>query len=568
MLAGLLLTNFAIVKKVEISFDSNLVLLSGETGVGKTIIVNAVAIACGGNVSQDVIRSGEESATVETSFTLSDSPRTVETLKRFSLYEGEDVVILSRTISRNRSKSIVNGHMVSQKELFEIGKTLIDLHGQHEVQSLLDTGNHIRLLDKFGGQETEEIKNKVTSAISRYKEIKRLVSELEEEDRKYKEERDFINFEIQELQDASLREGEEEELEEEEKILSNAKELTDLLNLSRGIMYNDEGISIIKQLSFLYGNLLRCVEITDKLKAPTDDIGRIQTELKEIFRDISNFQNSVIYDPERLNNIEDRLSLISKLKMKYGKSVPELITYLKELKEKVASFNTIGNNLEDLKKEESDILSFLSKEILILSNKRKEVGERFRELVIEELKDLAMENADFMVSFHYIDDADGIQIGNRRLKLFSDGIDSVEFLIKPNPGKDFKPLVSIASAGELSRVMLAIKSVIGAVDDIPVLAFDEVDAGIGGKTGEKVAEKLLEISRYRQVICVTHLPQVASLPGEHFVVEKEVKERETFLSIRKLNEYERISEVARMISGTNITETTIKQSEELLRRWR
>jgi len=567
MILGLLVTNLAIAKKIELSFDSNLVVISGETGAGKTIIMNAIGIACGANASQELIRTGEKSALIEASFTLNNTSKAIGILQRLSLYDKEEMLIISRLISKNRTRNTINGHLILSKELKEVGRTLVDLHGQYEAQSLLDVNNHIKLLDKFGGRGISEIREKVVAEISRFNEIKNTLTELEDTDRKYKEERDFINFEISELEGANLIEGEEEELENEEKILSNAKELSDLLKISQDLINNDEGTSIFKLFSLLRNNIEKATEITEKIKYISDSIEKMQTELKEINRDISNFNMSIIYDPERLIYIEDRLALISKLKMKYKKSIPELIEYLRQLKDKVSSFNSVTDKIDNLKKEEDKLLKMIGFDALELSLKRKEVAEQFRERVISELRDLAMENVDFKVDFKAVEDNEGVLIDEKKVKLFSDGIDSVQFIIKTNPGDDFKPLTSIASGGEISRVMLAIKTVLAEVDEIPVLAFDEVDAGIGGKTGEKIGEKLLEISKYRQIICITHLPQIASLPGQHFVVEKNINNNETFLTVRELNEYERIGEIARMISGTNVTDTTIKQARELIGRW-
>jgi DNA repair protein RecN (Recombination protein N) len=567
MILGLLVTNLAIAKKIELSFDSNLVVISGETGAGKTIIMNAIGIACGANASQELIRTGEKSALIEASFTLNNTPKAIGILQRLSLYDKEEMIIISRLISKNRTRNTINGHLILSKELKEVGRTLVDLHGQYEAQSLLDVNNHIKLLDKFGGRGISEIREKVVAEISRFNEIKNTLTELEDTDRKYKEERDFINFEISELEGVNLIEGEEEELENEEKILSNAKELSDLLKISQDLINNDEGTSIFKLFSLLRNNIEKATEITEKIKYISDSIEKMQTELKEINRDISNFNMSIIYDPERLIYIEDRLALISKLKMKYKKSIPELIEYLRQLKDKVSSFNSVTDKIDNLKKEEDKLLKMIGFDALELSLKRKEVAEQFRERVISELRDLAMENVDFKVDFKAVEDNEGVLIDGKKVKLFSDGIDSVQFIIKTNPGDDFKPLTSIASGGEISRVMLAIKTVLAEVDEIPVLAFDEVDAGIGGKTGEKIGEKLLEISKYRQIICITHLPQIASLPGQHFVVEKNINNNETFLTVRELNEYERIGEIARMISGTNVTDTTIKQARELIGRW-
>ncbi len=568
MLLGLYISNLAIAKKTELNFSNNLVIISGETGAGKTIIMNSLGIVCGTNANSDLIRNGQESATVEASFTLNDSKKALETLEKFSLYDGEDIVVISRTIAKSRGKSVVNGHITSVKELSEIGRTLVDMHGQHEIQSLLNPDTHLMFIDAFGGKETSELKVKVISEIARYKEIKKIKRGLEEFDRKYIEERDFINFEIAELEETNLRKNEEEELREEEKILSNLKEVVEIVNNAENLISLSEDYSLLKQMSTLIGFLSRGSQIAERLVPLTTQAENMQIELKEIARDLSSFSGSLVWEPDRLNIIEERLSVISKIKLKYKKKVDELIIYLSELKDKVKSFNSLKEQIDELQEEEGTILKEINRDVELLSTKRKETALIFSSLVIKQLKELAMENADFEVRFKTIEDNDGIEFDGKLVKLFSDGVDYAEFLIKTNPGDDCKPLASIASGGELSRTMLAIKYVIASIDEIPILAFDEVDAGIGGKTGEKVAEKLLEISKYRQVICITHLPQIASLPGEHFVVEKIIDGGETFLKVNKLGEYERINEIARMISGTGVTDTTIKQSKELLERWK
>ena len=566
MLAGMLITNFAIAKKVELSFKNNLVIISGETGAGKTIIMKALTAACGGSANSNLIRSGSDKAQVEVSFTLNDAPSVTNMLKRLSLFEGEDIVILSRVIDKNRTRATINGHPVPIKTLLALGRMLIDMHGQHEVQSLLDNSKHIILLDRFGGEKLLLLKDTVSSEIAEYRKTSKNLEELIAKDKKYKEEVDFINFEIEELEKAELKENEEEELEKKEKVLSNAQELANLIENSKMLLSREEQ-SIMDLIDILMDNLQTASAIDSSLSPLSRQIEDIEVQLKEIGRDLDVYKDNIVFDAEELSAVEERLSLLSALKLKYKRTIPELIAYLKELKERSHSFNSLEEKIKILKEQKENLLSKIEHDVKELSSLRKETAKQFEKEVMKELKDLAMENARFKVSFKTVEDPDGITVDGKRVKLLSDGIDIAEFLIAPNPGEDLKPLVSIASGGELSRVMLAIKRVLAKVDEIPVLAFDEVDAGIGGKTGEKVAEKLLDISRYRQVICITHLPQIASLPGEHFVVEKTIKDNKTFLNVRKLNDYERIDEIARMISGTNITNTTIQQARELLRRW-
>lgn len=566
MILGLILHNFAIAKKVEISFNSNLVIITGETGAGKSVIINGISVVCGGNTTTDMIRSGEESATVEASFLISNNEKAKSLLKSFSLYDDEDVLVISRTISKVKGKTIINGHLVSQKQLSLIGKTLVDLHGQHDIQSLLDKSSHLFYLDKFGFSRIADLKERVINNISKYKELKNYLKELEEMDNKAHAETDFINYEIAELEKAKLREGEEEELEEEYKLLTNAKEIIEKISTILQTFTEGDG-SLLKQLSFSLNVLSQFESFVKEFKEIKGRIESDYVDLKECARDLENALSNIRLDPERLSFVEARLDEINRLKLKYKRNVSGLINYLEELKEKVKNFNDLSTKIEETRKEIADLEEQLKKDLIELSKIRREVAITFKEKVENELKDLAMESALFEVSLQVVEDPDGIEAEGRKLKLFSDGIDTCEFLISTNPPHDLKPISSIASGGELSRVMLAIKSVIADVDDIPVLAFDEVDAGIGGKTGEKVAEKLFNISKFRQVIVITHLPQIASLPGEHFTVEKIVEGNDTILKIKKLNEYERINEIARMISGSNVTETTIKQAKELLGRW-
>ncbi len=567
MLVGLMLRNFAIAKKIELAFDSRLIIITGETGAGKTILMKALSAAAGSSINGDVVRSGADKAQVEASFLLDDSENAKKVLQKYDLFDEDGVAILSRTIFPNRTKAGINGHFVPVKVLGEVGSKLIDMHGQHEVQTLLKTENHLSVLDRFGGQKLLELREKVHNEYALLKKINAEIKSLEEEDGKYREEKDFIEFEIAELEKANLNPDEEEELKKEERILSNSQEFAELLESSKMLLSQTEGASIVDLLDSFIDNISRAASINPALNELLNRAEEIRSEIKDFDRELSEFESENIFDPERLAEIEERLSFLSTLKIKYRKEIPELIDYLAELKEKFASFSSLSEEIEKLKSDREKLISVLSEDCAALSEMRKETAAVFEKSVLAELKDLAMENAEFKVSIESLESEEGIPINGKKLKLFPYGTDTVEFKIAPNPGDTLKPLGSVASGGELSRIMLAIKRVIAKVDEVPTLAFDEVDAGIGGKTGEKVAEKLFEISKYRQVICITHLPQIASLPGEHFVVEKEVKNGETFLTVKKLSYKERVKEIARMISGSNVTETTIKQAEELLRRW-
>ncbi len=568
MIVGLLLKDFAIAKKVELAFDSNLIVITGETGAGKTILMKAIAASCGSSISSDVIRSNAEKAQVEASFTLDDSENAKAVLLKYDLLEEDNVLILSRTVYGSRTKASVNGHFVPIKILNEIGRKLIDMHGQHDVQTLLKPENHLDVLDRFGGPEMLSLREEIHKEFLLLRELKNEIKRLEEEDQKYRQERDFIEFEINELENANLSPDEEEELRKEEKILSNSQEFAELIESSKMLLTQNEEASILDLVDKFIDFLSEASRINPDLNDILTRAEQIKTEIRDFDRELSEFEAENIYDPEKLSQIQERLSFLSTLKIKYRKEIPELIDYLNELKEKSESFSSLSEEIETKKSEVESLISSLEEKCAKLNELREQTARVFEQKVLAELKDLAMEHAEFKVQITQIPDEGGILVHGKRVKLFPFGTDVVEFRIAPNPGEGFKPLASVASGGELSRIMLAIKRVIAKVDNIPTLAFDEVDAGIGGKTGEKVAEKLYDISKYRQVICITHLPQIASLPAEHFVVEKKVENGETFLTVKKLTENERVKEIARMISGTNVTDTTIKQAEELLRRWR
>ncbi len=568
MIVGLLLKDFAIAKKVELAFDSNLIVITGETGAGKTILMKAIATACGSSISSDVIRSNAEKAQVEASFTLDGSENAKAVLLKYDLLEEDNVLILSRTVYGSRTKASVNGHFVPIKILNEIGRKLIDMHGQHDVQTLLKPENHLDVLDRFGGPEMLSLREEIHKEFLLLRELKNEIKRLEEEDQKYRQERDFIEFEINELENANLSPDEEEELRKEEKILSNSQEFAELIESSKMLLTQNEEASILDLVDKFIDFLSEASRINPDLNDILTRAEQIKTEIRDFDRELSEFEAENIYDPEKLSQIQERLSFLSTLKIKYRKEIPELIDYLNELKEKSESFSSLSEEIETKKSEVESLISSLEEKCAKLNELREQTARVFEQKVLAELKDLAMEHAEFRVQITQIPDKDGILVHGKCVKLFPFGTDVVEFRIAPNPGEGFKPLASVASGGELSRIMLAIKRVIAKVDNIPTLAFDEVDAGIGGKTGEKVAEKLYDISKYRQVICITHLPQIASLPAEHFVVEKKVENGETFLTVKKLTENERVKEIARMISGTNVTDTTIKQAEELLRRWR
>ncbi|RAK11067.1 DNA replication and repair protein RecN [Halanaerobium saccharolyticum] len=554
MLSDLQVKNFALINKVNINFKQGLNILSGETGAGKSIIIGALDLLLGARANTDVIRSGKKAAYISAFFQPEELKIINDILNEAGIEKEENGILIAREIRENgRNRTLINGQLATLKIVKKISRYLIDIHGQHEHQLLLDQSSHLMILDAFIGEEISPLKSEIKSLYQELSEVRKELSEIEIDDSQRARELDVINFQIEEIEEAALKEGEYEELKEEYKTLSHGEEIykvvSELLTSLSGDDYSEKGI--MDRLSVLKNKFAEIEDYNQKLKELNKKFADIYYGLEEFIFDLGDFESSFAYDEERISLISDRLDLINTLLRKYGEDIETVLSYLEELYQKRNKLENVEDKINSLTKKKDDFKKKLTKKSEQLSEKRKKHAEDLEVKLKQELKDLAMEDVRFKVDF-------------KEKTISADGTDQIEFLISPNRGEDLKSLSKIASGGEISRIMLSLKTITAALDQVDTLIFDEVDSGVGGKTAAKMAAKLTQIAQDRQIICITHLPQLASAANHHFLIKKEKGENRTFTKIYSLDEADRVKEIARMIGGTTITDKTLAHAEEML----
>jgi DNA repair protein RecN (Recombination protein N) len=553
MLQELRIKNFAIIDELNLSFSKGLNILSGETGAGKSIILNAVHLLLGDKVTEEWIRSSEEEASVEALFDISGNLEVKERIKeKASHLQGageEDSLIIRRVISRSgRGKVFINGNLATLGVLSEVGEGLLSIYGQHEHQSLQRVETHIDILDEFGGLFglREEFQKQYQEFVSLSEEVEKIRTEKE---RRAKE-RELMAFQSKEIEASGIQIGEEESLKEERTILTHAKKLMDFANASEETLYSEEG-STIEKIQRMLNQGREMAAIDPSLSQPLEALESTLIQLEEIALALRDYSRRVEINPMRLEEIENRLEEIDRLKRKYGSTIKEVVSFKRKIDEALKSFTSDEEKLSQLEgclEPLRHTVSGLGKK---LSDERKKVALELKKSVERELNSLGMKKTIFEI---HIDP----------LPLSLKGVDRVEFLISPNVGEEVKPLAKIASGGELSRIMLAMKRILAKVGGRQVLIFDEVDSGIGGAMAEVVGKKLRELSHHHQVICVTHLPQIACFADQHHSVRKEVKGGRTITSVDRLEKETIIDEIARMLGGVKITEKTRAHAKEMI----
>ncbi len=565
MLTELLIKNLAIIDEVQVPFREGFNVLTGETGAGKSIIIHALNFLVGGKSDIDLIRTGSETMLVEAIFDLSRCNQVKDILEEIGFEPEDETVILSRELSRaGKSKCRVNGRAATVTVLKQIGKALVDIHGQHEHQSLLDPSSHLRFLDSFGGNDLAVLKERYSQLYRQLVQLERELAELQQSERDRVQRLDLLRYQAEEIDRANLREGEEEELVQERKILVNAERIVERLNLVVQRLTNDGGtldtlgdaIQALKEVSNLDPQL---GELCSVLLQAFDSIQEVGFELDR-------YASRVEFDPERLEEVESRLNLIKRLKRKYGDNISAILEYRLRIESELRKLETSEERLEVLQRERERLRGELAQAAQALSQARQEIARQLERTVQNHLKALMMERARFKIAIDRILDPNGLRLPDGNFAFGKDGIDQVEFLIATNPGEPMKPLAKIASGGEISRTMLALKASLQRTHEIPVLVFDEIDVGIGGRTAEAVGEKLREVSRYAQVLCVTHLPQIAALADWHLQVDKLVEGKRTKVIVTPLQHEEKVRELARMLSGKQITTASLQHAQELLER--
>jgi|YNPBryulayer2012_1023412.scaffolds.fasta_scaffold01483_4 DNA repair protein RecN (Recombination protein N) len=561
MLKSLYIKNFALIDELTIEFGSGLNIITGETGAGKSILLGALGMVLGERATTDVIRKGEEKAIIEAIIDVTNNKRVAELLKAHEI-ESNDEVILRREISAKGTRCFVNDSPATLSLLHSISELCIDLHGQHEHQSLLKVDSHIRLLDDAGG--LGGLVEEYRSLFITLKQSKAQLEELRNKEKNLREKRTFYEFQLKEIDSVAPEPDEWEELQTEQKILENAERIFSSTNTLHEILYaNDD--SVHNRLVEARNILQDLARIDKSFSDSANDAQTAQALVDEITKFVQRYNSRIDFNAERLEELRERLSALATLKKKYGGTIADVLAY----REQIAKEIELAENFEDeIAKWEKRIRTQqenLSDIAERLSQKRKDTANRLSRAIVEELKKLGIPEGRLEVRFSATKDKDGdILINGTRYAANANGYDEVEFLISTNLGEDVKPLSKVASGGEISRVMLALKTVLAKSDRLPILVFDEIDTGVSGKIAQAVGFSMKDLSRYHQIIAITHLPQIAAMADVHFRVSKKSINQRTVSSVEVLSDEEHKKEVARLLSGTEITEASLQSAAELI----
>ena len=553
MLRTLSIRNFAIIDSLDLEFGSGFNVLTGETGAGKSILMDALNLLLGGRAGAEMVRGGSDKAILDAVFDLTNSPE-VQKLVIEMGYDLEDkTLFLTREVQAS-GKTIcrISGRPASVAQLRELGEWLVDLHGQHEHQSLLSVSRHLDMLDGWGGKSILTLREAVAGIWNSQATLRREKATLEKDSRERAHLLDLYQFQIREIREAKLQLGEDVELAVEYKRISNSQKLSDnAIQAAACIGGGEDEAGVLRGLRFALRALEEAANIDETLKPILETVRSASYELEEAERDLLNYQGEVEFNPERLEEIEERLEKLRSLRRKYGGSVEEILEFLTETELKM---NTLSNSEERGKELEDDLIrgeKKLKELCSQLSKLRKSFGVKFQETTLTELRDLGMEKTRFEVRLETCDPT-------------AKGSDRVEFLIATNPGEPLRPLVKVASGGEISRVTLAIKSAMARQEALPTMVFDEIDVGVGGRTASVLADKMSNLAKSAQILCITHLAQIASRGDAHFYIEKQTTNNRTTTSVSRLTPEQRISEIARMMGGDSLTATVIQHAKEML----
>ena len=552
MLQELSIKDFAIIDEIQISFQPKMTVLTGETGAGKSIIIDALGLLAGGRGSTEFIRKGEKKAVIQGLFTLPREANTYNILEEYGIDSEDGQIILQRDLYRGgRNICRINGMMVNLATLRKVGETLIDIHGQNEHQELMKPENHIDLLDEYD-KKTSELRNQYQVVYQNYRKLKSSMEKKEADEKAWAQRLDMLNFQVKEIGEAGLKINEEDELVEEKNKLDNFQAIHDALELSYQIL-SGEKIDVVGNLGNAMNELSDVSDLSENLQEINTKISDAFYSLEDVARDISDELDSMEWNGERLNEIEERLELIHQLKRKYGDTIEDILHYHSRIVNELREMENAEQNSEKQERQLSEALEKVKELAIKLSKQRKKSAKKLEKMIHKQLSALYMDKAVFEVKF----------LNNS--KLYSKGIDKVEFYIQTNPGEEMGPLAKIASGGELSRIMLALKTIFSQKMGVTSIIFDEVDTGVSGRVAQAIAEKISQISNNSQVLCITHLPQVAAIAENHYYISKSVNDGRTETSLEELDEKQKIREIARMLSGSEITELTLKHAEELIK---
>ncbi|MHB0912179.1 MAG: DNA repair protein RecN [Armatimonadota bacterium] len=547
MIHQLYVRDFAVIDEISLEFGPGLNILTGETGSGKSVIVDAISVALGERADTESVRSGCEKAIVEAVLDIS-TPETLAILEEAGFTPEDGCIVVSREVQRSgKSQCRINGRPSTVSLLKEITDHLVDTHGQHEHQFLLRPERHVEVLDAWCGPEAAELCGRVAEGYSTLRKLREELDGLRTDARERARLTDLYQFQADEISAAKLSPGEEEELLADRIRLANAEKLHSAAAGAYELL-SGEG-SVIESLGEAAISVGSIAELDESLSGTVESLRSALYGVEDAARALREYRDAVEFNPERLEDVEERIDLIRTLKKKYGESVEEIIAYGAGLAEKLSALETSDERAAQIEKEIEKLKDSVTADAKRLSEERRKGGAVFSKAIEGELASLGMQNAVF-------------QMRQEEVELSAGGVDRIEFLFSANPGEPPRPLAKIASGGEMSRVMLAIKSVMS--DEMPTLVFDEIDVGVGGRTAEVIAEKLQGLAERAQVLCITHLPQVACGRGDHFGIEKELAGGRTVVRVRRLVEAERVEEIARMLGGSNPSQTAVQHAKEML----
>ncbi|MCV3555056.1 DNA repair protein RecN [Pediococcus ethanolidurans] len=556
MLQELSIRNFAIIEKLNIEFNSGMTVLTGETGAGKSIIIDAVGLLAGGRGSVDFIRKGAKKAVLQGMFSMDKNPDTLALLNQYGIDHSDPTLILQREIQMSgRNVCRINGSLVNTTILKQIGETLIDIHGQNEHQELMQPDKHLGMLDEFARNEVKPLLKQYQEEYERYQALKKKFDRKKANEKEWAQRVDMLRFQAKEIEDANLQVGEEEQLNSQKELLENFQKISTALQTAQLALENEESAGAIDTTGEAMNALRDIEDIDDKYKNISNIVSSAYYQLQDATNDISGELDNMEWDEGKLDQVEKRLEDIYQLKKKYGDNIKQILAYDQKVSDELHSMIDSESDEGQMEEKLEKLQESLKKTAITLSQPRKKAAKHLKIAVHEQLQQLYMDKAEFEVHFSQTDD----------LKFKPTGIDNVEFYLRTNTGEAMGPLSRIASGGELSRIMLALKTIFAKSQGVTSIIFDEVDTGVSGRVAQAIAEKIKLIAGYSQVLCITHLPQVAAEADHQLFVSKVIKDGRTETKLNDLDTDGRVQELARMLAGSTVTKLSIQHAKELLK---
>lgn len=552
MLLEISIKNFAIIEEISLTFENGMTVLTGETGAGKSIIIDAMNLMLGARASLDVIRHGANKAEIEGLFSVGENAALTQILEENGIEVTEELIIRREILQNGRSIGRINGQMVNLTTLRAVGQYLVDIHGQHDQEELMKPNMHIRMLDEFGNSHFASVKKHYQDLFERYRRLRKRVLTKQKNEQEHKARIEMLEFQIAEIEAAALKSGEDQALNQKRDKLLNHKHIADTLT-NAYVMLDDEEFSSLSNIRSAMNDLMTLEEFDADYKDMSSNVSEAYYILEEVTKHLGDVIDELDFDAGSLQQIEARLEVIYSITRKYGGSVDDVLDYYENITKEYNLLTGNDESSDDMEKE----LKRLEKELIVaaenLSQERHRLAKNLEAEIKQELADLYMEKADFQVQFS-------------KGKFNRDGNEAIEFYISTNPGEGFKPLVKVASGGEISRLMLAIKSAFSRKEDKTSIVFDEVDTGVSGRVAQAIAQKIYKIGSHGQVLAISHLPQVIAIADYQFFIEKRSDENTTVSTVRLLSEEERVEEIAKMLAGSDITEMAREQARELLKK--